>query len=169
MAETTTMQSILALTLSFSMLTGCCLAQCEVRNQDNMGKIHLCNQLYSIFEQALVSNKDNLFVLRETFFSGEHPSPHQMIIKYHIYGNGRYIEFPVFWTEVSLFKFVSPIIFLATEPVSITTGLLVANVQTLPTTTIHLLLVLNETIETLPVIDEDVIDTLSKITTKVRR
>ena len=166
MVGTSTVKFLLALAL-FS-LCGHCHGQCEVLNEDNMTKIHHCNQLYSVLEQALISSEDNLFVLRETFFSSQHPTPHIMFVYYHLQINGRDIKIPVVWTAVSLFKFVSPFTFLATEPSLFVTAFILANVQIFPSqngNTIHLPLAVN--------INEfsinEVMDILYKLTTKVRR
>ena len=118
------MQSLLAVSVLCCLLLGCCHGQCEVLNQSNLTKIRLCHQAYTIFEQALVSDKANLYTLRETFFSTEHRSPTLMPIRYLIQGNDlqNEIQKVVVWSSSSL----------ASIPTILLVAFFMVNIQTIP-------------------------------------
>ena len=60
-----------------------CNCQCDPAYLQVGGKLtHECTVIYEKLESALVNNKDNLLVLRDTFFSSFHRSPSFLTVTY---------------------------------------------------------------------------------------
>ena len=163
------MQSLLDISVLCCLLFSCCHGQCEVLNQSNLTKIRLCHQLYTILEQALVSDEANLYTLRETFFSTEHRSPSLIFICYHIQGNDiqNEIKEVVVWSSSSLFKFINPLLFMASIPTLMLVAFFMVNVQTIPHhITLSLRIDVNDAYPSLSPKEE--LDVLTTMTAKVR-
>ena len=163
------MQSLLAVSVLCCLLLGCCHGQCEVLNQSNLTKIRLCHQAYTIFEQALVSDKANLYTLRETFFSTEHCSPTLIFIRYRIQGNDlkNMSQEVVVWSSSSLFKFINPLLFMASIPTILLVAFFMVNIQTIPHHVITLSLTVDVNDTYLSLSPKEELDVLTTMTAKV--
>jgi hypothetical protein len=118
-------------------LFGYSQSQCEVLGTDrnDVSDIHNCHQIYTVLEEALISNKDNLYTLQEVFFSSEHRPPSMLNINYQIeipqIGVNN-LSLAMVWSRSSLFKYVSPYVFLICEPAVIAMAFDSINAQLIP-------------------------------------
>ena len=145
-------------------LFGYCQSQCEVLGTDrnDATDIHNCHQMYTIFEEALLSNEDNLYTLQEAFFSSEHHSPSMLVIYYQINN----LSIPMVWSRSSLFKYVNPFLFLICEPTTIAIAFDAINAQLVPVE-ISLYLSVNASSISKDISDEEIIHVLSTMTSRV--
>ena len=85
-----------------------CLCQggCDIFNSPPQ-EISRCREVEEIFEKGLISNKDNLFVLREAFLSNSRPPPNLMLVKYDIFNWTNYTE-QLLWSNSRIFTTIHP-------------------------------------------------------------
>ena len=123
--------------LLFLILIGYGHSQCEVlgTERNDATDIHHCHQMYRIFEEALLSNKDNLYTLQEVFFSSEHQSPSMLTVNYHLKTPDMEISnisAPIIWSSSNLFVYVHPVLFTVCEPALAVLFFQLINAQVLP-------------------------------------
>lgn len=161
MVETMQCLSVLAL---LCFLFGYSQGQCEVFDVEkkDVSNIHRCHQLYVLLEEALLKNDDNLYTLREVFFSSEHHSPSLLILNYQINDS----SVPMFWSRSSLFKYVNLLLFLVCEPAVMAIAFQGVNAQLLPED-IYLSLSINESSVPNDTSAEEFVHSLSAMTAKV--
>lgn len=152
-------------------LFGYSRSQCEVLGTDRNGvtDIHKCHQIYTVFEEALLSNKDNLYTLQEVFFSSEHHPPSMLYLNYQIEVPQMAINnlsVAMTWSRSSLFKYVNPFVFLICEPGSIALAFNAINAQLVPVG-IDLFLSVNQSSIPQDISAEEAIHALSTITSRV--
>jgi hypothetical protein len=159
--------------VSLCFLFGYSQSQCEVLGTDrnDVSDIHNCHQIYTVLEEALISNKDNLYTLQEVFFSSEHPPPSMLTINYRIENlqtGVNNLSLPMVWSRSSLFKYVSPLVFLICEPAVIAIAFSIINAQLIPAK-IDLSLSVNTSLVPQTISDEEAISkhVLSTITSRV--
>lgn len=157
------MQHLLEVVL-LCFLFGYSQSQCEVlgNNRNDATDIHNCHQIYTIFEEALLSNEDNLYTLQEVFFSSEHHPPSMLKINYHVNN----LSVPMVWSRSSLFKYINLYAFLICEPVTIAIALNTINAQLVPVE-IDLSLSVNASSIPLNISIEEAIHALSTISSRV--
>ena len=166
------MQHLLEVVL-LCFLFGYSQSQCEVlgNNRNDATDIHDCHQIYTILEEALISNKDNLYTLQEVFFSSEHHPPSMLNINYQIelpQTAVNNLSVAMVWSRSSLFKYVSPYVFLICEPAVIAIAFDTINAQLVPVE-IGLSLSVNESLVPQDISAEEVVHALSTITSRVSR
>ena len=157
--------------VSLCILFGYSQSQCEVLGIDrnDVSDIHDCHKIYIVLEEALISNTDNLYTLQEVFFSSEHRPPSMLKINYHI-------EIPqiavnnlsvaMVWSRSSLFKYVSPYVFLICEPAVIAIAFDTINAQLIPVE-VDLPLSVDASLLQQNISTEEIIHALSTITSRV--
>ena len=86
-----------------------CLGSCSVHNYT---EIHRCTLLEKMFEKALVSNEDNLYILRDAFDSNSHPSRNLMLITYTALMESplQLYNVTIPWTNSRIFTIIHPTI-----------------------------------------------------------
>ena len=157
--------------VSLCILFGYSQSQCEVLGIDrnDVSDIRDCHKIYTVLEEALISNTDNLYTLQEVFFSSEHHPPSMLNINYHI-------EIPpiavnnlsvaMVWSRSSLFKYVSPFVFLICEPAVLAIAFDAINAQLMPVE-VDLSLSVDASLLQQNISDKEIIHALSTITSRV--
>ena len=160
--------------VSLCILFGYSQSQCEVLGIDrnDVSDIRDCHKIYTVLEEALISDADNLYTLQEVFFSSEYRPPSMLKIDYHIetaVNNGSVYIGAMIWSRSSLFKYVSPFVFFICEPAIIALAFEAIHVQLIPVE-IDLFLSVNTTLlpQNISNIDKEAIHALSTITSRVR-
>ena len=155
------------------LLFGYCQSQCEVLGNDrnDLTNIHNCRQIYTVFEEALINNKDNLYTLQEVFFSSEHHPPSMLNINYRIeipQTAVNNLSVAMVWSRSSLFKYVSPYVFLICEPAIIAIAFNIINAQLVPVE-VDLSLSVNASLVPQDISAEESMHALSTITSRVSK
>ena len=98
---------IIALVLS-SLQSILCKFGCGVYDDHpSKQKLTRCSEVVELLENALLSNKINLHVIRETFFSGTCPPPSLLGVTYELSGSVNY-KVDVEWSSSKVFTFIDP-------------------------------------------------------------
>lgn len=157
-----------AFLLAQCCLFGCSQGQCDALSyvRKDVTDVRDCNQMYTIFEDALLSNKDNLYNLQEVFFSSEHLQPSLLTVNYHIETSKNVTLLPMTWSRSNLFVYVNPVVFLVCEPVIAWLMFQIVNAQVLPQQT-ELSLSINITDVPKNISDGDILHTLNTLTARV--
>lgn len=84
---------------------------CSAYEKPSATYIERCILIEELFENALLSDKKNLYILRDTFLSSSesHPSPYLLNVYYHIYGFDENIESDIKvlgWTTSKVFTVI---------------------------------------------------------------
>ena len=74
---------LLFVSLLLSLKTGHSLLGCRAYERPSSADIKTCILIEEVFETALLSNKNNLHILRDTFLSSSHPSPQLLDVVYY--------------------------------------------------------------------------------------
>lgn len=157
--------------VSLCNLFGYSQSQCEVLGIDrnDVSDIRDCHKIYTVLEEALISNTDNLYTLQEVFFSSEHRPPSMLKINYHTETAVNNVSVgAMVWSRSSLFKYVSPYVFLICEPTIIAIAFNTINAQLIPVE-IDLFLSVNTSLlpQNISNIEIEAIHALSTITSRV--
>ena len=84
--------------------------ECGAYDRPSSADIKKCIQIEEVVETALLSNKNNLHILRDTFLSSSHPSPHFLDVFYHIIiaKNESEVLIMATWTISKVFTVIDP-------------------------------------------------------------
>ena len=99
----------IVVSLLLSLKVGHCILGCGAYERPSSADIKLCIQIEEVFETALLSDKNNLHILRDTFLSSSHPSPHLLDVVY-IEDDSDSTAIKVTWTISKVFTVVESII-----------------------------------------------------------
>ena len=90
-------------------ILGKATAQCRPGDINNYNTSEQCNIIYDAIETALVTNDNNLYILREGFFPTTHNIPVLLEIQYNIQRTDN-VTLPVKlgWTESGVFAAINP-------------------------------------------------------------
>ena len=87
------------------------LLGCGAYERPNRTVIEKCVLIEEVFENALLSDKTNLHILRDTFLSSLHPSPHLLDIDYYVIIDDDFEHIEITWTNSKVFTVIdSPIL-----------------------------------------------------------
>lgn len=99
-----------------SLRSAYCLFGCGVYDDHpNQEKWKRCTEVVEVLEDALLSNKVNLHIIREAFLSGTYPPPSLLGVTYDLSGsiNGSVV---VQWSSSRLFTMIDPTAIHALQP-----------------------------------------------------
>lgn len=119
-----------------------CLGGCSVYDHPSSEEIHRCNSLEKMFEKALVSNEDNLYILKDTFYSNSHLSPNLMLVTYVAlvpHSTVLLYNITVPWTNSRIFTIIHPTILFTFQSGILTMIYYLAGLLNLPNITLTLL------------------------------
>ena len=135
--------------LVFMALLRVCYGQCDAYSNADDATRHRCACLYHLLEFALL-NEDNLYILRDAFFSSFHPSPTTLIVKYEIphmklFGHDASEDqvISMGWSSSGLFTVVDPLVLALFHSGSLLSMFQAQNLQPFPNTVALTLDILN--------------------------
>ena len=92
-----------------SQLYPACLGSSNINNRT---EIYRCNLLEKMFEKALISNEENLYILRDAFDFNSHPSRNLMLVNYIVLMGSPFQLYNVTipWTNSKIYTIIHPAI-----------------------------------------------------------
>ena len=101
---------LLVITFLLSLRDSQGLLGCGAYEKPNRTAIEKCVLIEEVFENALLSDKTNLHILRDTFFSSLHPSPHLLGIDYYVIIDDDFDHIKTIWTNSKVFTVIDSFI-----------------------------------------------------------
>ena len=113
------------------------LFECGVYDNPSKEKLARCAEAVEILEEALLSNKVNLHILRDAFLSGSYPPPSLLGVTYEISG-GVQNSIEVHWSSSRVFTMIDPTLIHALQPGVLTLIYYIEGISFLQTITLYL-------------------------------
>ena len=113
------------------------LFECGVYNYPNKEKLARCAEVVEILEEALLSDKANLLILRDAFLSGSYPPPSLLGVTYQISGDVQN-SIEVHWSSSRVFTMIDPKLIHALQPGVLTMIYYIEGISFLRTITLYL-------------------------------
>jgi hypothetical protein len=111
--------------------------ECGVYQNPSKEKLARCAEVVEILEEALLSNKVNLLVLRDAFLSGSYPPPSLLGVTYEISGDVQN-NIEVHWSSTRVFTMIDPMLIHSLQPGVLTLIYYIEGISFLRTITLYL-------------------------------